>query len=220
METYEHYELIKLIKKKIFDTHKKIVMVDGELKYEKSTSWKSDRKNLTEKQIEMLEDIDGWNLADKDYVDYKITEVLNASKTSSFPRNYSLPSVTQPSAPPSNIITPITSTNNSQITRYLCNGKKMTGQEYLFFHPGLILQKDSVILEYMIYTETPLESETVLTMKNVLNNTTTKLATIPVSQNKLLIAETKHKTEETSVVVLSMKGAKITNITLQLKVLN
>lgn len=213
----ETYEIMKIIKKKIFDSHKKIVMVDGELRYEKSNSWKNDRKNLTEKQIEILEENDGWNIADKDYVDYKITEILGMSKTSSLPRNFI------PSAPPlssTQNISTISTNNNQIITRYFCNGKKNTGQEYLFFSPGLILQKDSVILEYMVFTETPFESETILTMKNVLNNNSTKLATFAISQSKLFISEAQHKIEENSVVVLSIKGTKITNITLQLKVLN
>lgn len=209
----ETYEMIKIIKKKIFDSHKKIVIVDGEPRYEKSNSWKADRKNLTEKQIELLEENDGWNIADKDYVDYKITEILGQNKMpSSLPRNL------LPSAPPSPNVN--NTTNNQIITRYFCTVKKNTGQEYLFFSPGLILQKDSVILEYMIFTDSPFESETVFTMKNVLNNNNTKLTTFTPSPNKLFIAEVKHKIEENSVVVLSIKGTKLSNITLQLKVLN
>lgn len=196
-------EVIKVIKRKLFEPHKKISFnSEGEKFYESSKSWAEDRKKLTNIDKDLLDEIDGWNLADKDYVDFKIKEQLySVNHLGNFATlTHEVGNKNAPSAP-----------IKMESRFFSFNSPNSTNDIMEFFVPGIILKKNWIISEFMLFTELPFEKDTVLSIKNVVNNTEAKLATINASNNKTFTAEPNYKLEETSVIILSIKLFKPSN---------
>lgn len=65
-------DILKIVKSKIFEPKKKLVFDSlGNINFVNCENWKEEQNRLTEENKAILNDGDGWNLADKDYVNLK-----------------------------------------------------------------------------------------------------------------------------------------------------
>lgn len=188
-------ELLKLIKKKLFEPRKKIVQDGGVKAIADSQNWVKERQFIDPSDISFLEESDGWNVADKDYVDYKITELQHKI-------NYT------PSAPT------FPSLNKSIIfSSGIFDVDTMT-----FFSPGIVLKKGWVITEVTIFNEVPFEEEIVLSVKNITDSKSTQISKIKPNKQQILSAEAKYKVDSNRAVVFSIKTANKLKLNLQLTI--
>lgn len=188
-------ELLKLIKKKLFEPRKKIVQDGGVKAIADSQNWVKERQFIDPSDISFLEESDGWNVADKDYVDYKITELQHKI-------NYT------PSAPT------FPSLNKSIIfSSGVFDTDTMT-----FFSPGIVLKKGWVITEVTIFNEVPFEEEIVLSVKNITDSKSTQISKIKPNKQQILSAEAKYKVDSNRAVVFSIKTANKLKLNLQLTI--
>lgn len=201
--------MLKIVKRKMFEPRKKIVYdTDGkQLLADSSTAWLADRQNLTAEELDMIEEGDGWNCADKDYVNYKIAELQQLIKNTA----------------PTPIATATTTTNSTK-SIFFSVGEESTEQSIVFFAPGLLLKKNWTILEFTIFSNIILEDDSTLSMKEVVDGgKLTTISKIKTHGKQLLSAESKHKISDVAkVVIFIIKFAKqptvIPKISLQITV--
>lgn len=194
-------ELLKLIKKKLFEPRKKIVQDGGVKAIADSQNWVKERQFIDHSDISFLEESDGWNVADKDYVDYKITELQHKI-------NYT------PSAPPSVQPSVQPSVNKSIIfSSGVFDTDTMT-----FFSPGIVLKKGWIISEVTIFNEVPFEDEIILSIKNITDTKSTQISKIKPNKQQILSAEAKYKVDSNRAVVFSIKTANKLKLNLQLTI--
>lgn len=202
--------LLSLIKKKLFETRKKIVLDDlGNRCLSDSTSWLKERSILKPEEIELLEKSDGWNVADKDYVDFKCSELYGK-----FIQSSSLPSA--PMLPSTSLTVSNTSTNK---TVFFCIGEILE-DSIVFFSPGLFLKKNWNITEFTLVSDC-FDDEISLFMKNINDTTKSSLVSKIKSNGKqqVLFGETKYKVESNKAVLFEIKPrSKTSKISLQITV--
>lgn len=142
-------EILKIIKTKLFEPRKKIVF-DAHGKKILTDLVTYDRKNIDAQSS--LEG-DGWNVADKDYVDYRISEALKK--------------IHYPSAPPiHDIALPAAKLQSAQKTVLVSCGE-VDGEYISFFNPGLVLKRGWNILDFTLFSDTPFEDDVTLYVKTV-----------------------------------------------------
>lgn len=185
-------QIIKIIKQKLFEPKKKIIFNTEGTKMLTDLQYFDDKKNINETDLKILEDGDGWNVADKDYVDLKISELYKFVKT--------IP----PTAPSHSEIVNKSSLNNTQKTIFVANGV-MDGENMIFFAPGLIIKKNWNISDFTLFFDNVIEDELVLVVNNVFENKTTQISKIKTTGKQIFSAEAKYKVDSAKVIVFQIK---------------
>lgn len=119
--------ILRLIKKKLFEPRKRVVNDVYGSKIVENAPEGATVTGLSEKDIEIFGDVDGWNVADRDYVDYKIALALSNKTKAPAP----LPPIVQ-----KEVIAPV---NKSSSTIF--ESSKFENNECFFFKPGFTLYK-------------------------------------------------------------------------------
>nr|UOX61046.1 MAG: hypothetical protein DiTV3a_F4ORF9 [Diabrotica toursvirus 3a] len=187
--------LLNLIKQRIFEPRKKIIYTsNGRKMLENAVDWKLERKHILEKDLEILEESEGWNVADKDYVEYKITELYHKILSSNSGMTMA------PSAPHINK------------TVFLCTTDVVDSNSVTFYNPGLFLNKGWSIINFTIFSSLPLDLEASLMMQDMGEKDKTQIISskLKFSGKQLLNAECNQKLSSSKVVtmILSFNNGK------------
>lgn len=208
----DNLQILKIVKCKLFEPRKKIIFdTDGKkMLVDSTSSWFSERQHLTQEDLKLLEEREGWNLADKDYVDFKISEL---SKISPVPSSSILlptisasrPSASLPSAPPA----PPAEIVPSKRTRtvFFSPGNKI-GDIVAFFTPGLVMKKGWMIVEFTIFHEIPNDNELCLTIKNMIDSKGVVVSKFKNNNKHILTADTKFKIDTVKAAVFELGSDK------------
>lgn len=199
-------EVLKIIKKKLFEPRKKIVfdttgkriLVDCPLK---------DRYNNVSNDGDILEDAEGWNVADKDYVDLKFSELYKLIQ-------YSPPA---PSAPPIHSPSKKQIQSSTQTVVFFETGKNI-GDTITFFSPGIFMQKNWVISGFSILGENVFEEDVIFYMKYFGDTKPVQLSKMKITGQQLIVSDGKHKIDQTKPVVFLIKSIKPITFTVNLQV--
>lgn len=151
----EPIELLKIIKRKLFEPHKKIIY-NTEGKKFFVDSLPSDPPQQTDSD-EFMEMYNGWNVADKDYVNYKINELSKEIRL--FKDKYvqidtssgNVSSKISPSAPPAPTFEKSTEAQKFKTMVYMKGVKDIKTKKYVF--DTLLLKEGSIINEKHIYVQ-------------------------------------------------------------------
>lgn len=219
-------EILKLVKRKMFEPRKKIIFdLLGNRKLETSLNWASDRQLQTEyiqkeKDLKILEECEGWNVADKDYVDFKISEAIKQNKQEilSIANSIAHPIPSAPSLEPA----PSTSLKKSLFSSSspVCNhnytfiyspGIISAENVISFFSPGIVIKKGWTITDFTLFCDSPLEEEIVLVLYGVQDLKSTQLSKIKLQNKQVMSAETKHKFDTNRPIIFNIKLPKMTN---------
>lgn len=129
--------ILSIIKNKLFLPKQRYVLNNGYKEFaDAGRNWAVYRENLSYKELKDLENADGWDVADKDYVDNKILEVIY-----------------RPSAP---ILT----------STILYSQGILEKDKLSFFNPGLLIQSGWILKEIIIISDGPYESDMTLYIKS------------------------------------------------------
>ena len=188
----ETTELLKLIKMKIFDTRKKFFVNNlGQRELISSgPTWFSERLQLSKEDQNILEAADGWNVADKDYVDSKISEFANYV-------------FHQPSAP-------------LKMCIILHSIGIVEKDKLLFFSPGLLIKKGWVLKEINILSGNTHEHDMSLFIKT--DQTSTLLSKISANGKHILSADVNHQFESLKSIIFEIVSPKHISCSLQITI--
>lgn len=188
-------QILKIIKHKLFEPKKKIIFNTEGTKILTDLQYYDDKKNINETDLKLLEDSDGWNVADKEYVDSKISELYKFVKT--------IPP-TVPTAPSQLDIMSKTNNVSPQKTIFVSTGI-MEGENMIFFNPGLIIKKNWNISDFTLFFDSVIEDELILIVNNVFENKTTQISKIKTTGKQIFSAEAKYKVDASKVIVFQIK---------------
>lgn len=193
-------QLLKLIKMKIFAPKKKFIFDSDGIKHTADAKRFGEDRALSPKDAELLEEIDGWNLADREYVDYKISELYTRIQQA-------------PSAPPlepsgSSFGSLLSGKNNFEKNSVKCMFSPgiVSEDRITFFEPGLVFKKGSVMIEFTLFVNVSFDEELVLSVRNVIDDRTVQISKIKTAGKNIISAESKYKTDAHKVVVFELKS--------------
>lgn len=204
-------EILRLVKRKLFEPKKKIIYnANGDkLIVEKKLGDSTMSLNILDKEI--LQENDGWNLADRDYVDQKISEInkqmLHVTNLSA-----NIP----PSAPKLDLFD-----NKKTSCKYVFLSKGIEGPDgnILFFNPGLIVKKNTILLECYFITDLPVETLE-FSIFSSLDNKLVFSSKIKQIEENVFNSKINLKTDSLKNLIIKVKGcSKPLNINLQFVVL-
>lgn len=191
-------EILKIVKRKIFESRKKIIF-DASGKRMFVDTWTGDK--VHPQDVKLIEEGDGWNLADKDYVDFKVSELYKNIQYSS-----------TPSAPQQEM---------KQTTVFISNGintSTNTENVITFFNPGILLKKNWYIIDFTIICDVPVEDDLTLSLKNISDSKFIQLSKIKMSSKNLFVAESNYKVDNTKAVVFQLKSTKVSKYDFSLQI--
>lgn len=206
-------EILKLVKRKLFEPRKKLIFdTEGKRILADSLTWINERENLLGDDMKAVEEGDGWNVADKTYVDYRISELYKI--------------IQQPSAPFPEIIPQTSSASTKNTTVVIAPKTVFFSQGIInddvltFFVPGLVLKKNWNIVEFTIFNENTFDEDVTLSMKTIVDSKITQISKIKSSGKHVVSAEVKQKIDSVKAVVFQLKTLKpsVSRISLQITV--
>lgn len=202
-------EILKIVKSKLFESRKKITIDDyGKRILENITNW----EKINEKDTSILKDLEGWNVADKDYVDLRVNEIYQkiiSIQPTAPPLENKKNSKTEnklyPNIPP--VLNSIPAPQQKQM--FFCFGESDTNGNIKFFAPGLLLKKGWIITDFNLIFDKTIDEEFILFMKNSSDEKSVQISTINnKSGNSLFSAETNLKIDITRAVLFEIKMSK------------
>lgn len=204
-------EVLTTLKRKIFEPKKKIIFDScGNKMTQNSVFWYDDRKNVNEEDLKILEECDGWNVADKDYVDNKCAEILRKV-------NYEI----VPNANTHIANKELTKKSFSKSFMYSTGSTGATNEFALeFFHLGLLLKPGCTISAFTLFFEAPIDEEFTFVVRNAIDKKESQIAKIKTNNNQYFTAESKYKVDKDSIVNLVLKSIKqMKPVTMALQIL-
>lgn len=190
-------EILKIVEKKLFESKKKLIYdTSGNKSLSPSQNWKNERKFVSVSDLNLLEENDGWNVADRDYVNSKISDVMATLQH-------------MPSAPPMTAVS--NSKNTNSIIIFRSDGLQ-TSQTVTFFNSGLFLKKNWNITEIVITCDAVLDKEVFVSMRNIDNEKLEQLCKYKSNPSKKsVIIGLKYKVPEIKTVTIELNSDKIPN---------
>lgn len=206
-------EILKLVKRKLFEPKKKIVYDVNGNKILALKKFGDSSMSLSEIDSNLLAENDGWNIADKDFVESKILD-LNKQIL----QLTNMTAMCPPSAPKLELLEKKSNSNKFMLVSRgeLSNNEDDTIN---FFYPGLILKKNTVILDCIIVPSNPLETFDFI----ILNNQDNKILFEQKIKNvgtDVIGCKISHKLDSVKNIIFKIKGViKPTTINLQIYIL-
>lgn len=193
-------ELLRLVKKKIFEPKKKIIFdTEGNKILTNTQYYDNNNKNISINDLKILSESDGWNVADKDYVDLKISELYKFVKT--------IP----PTAPNHSDLVKQFPTNNSTIQKSIqktifSSVGVIDGENIVFFSPGLVLKKNWNISDFTIFFDNIIEEELYLVVNNIIESKITQISKIKTNgKQQIFSADAKYTVDSSKVIIFQIK---------------
>ncbi|QIH04930.1 hypothetical protein [Dasineura jujubifolia toursvirus 2a] len=212
-------EMLKLVRRKMFEPRGKIIF---DTFGNKQLSYCFDRNNNQTDHVganqddshltDIIKSCEGWNVADKDYVDYKVTEVLHTIQN----LQQKISSTSQiPTAPPlidtkkslsmfDNSKQTIQNTNKT----IMFSSGDLIDNEVIFFTNGLVLKKGWSITDITIFSSIGLEQELLVSINSLTENKTSQISKIKPQSKQILSAELKYKIENHKAVTFKVLCSK------------
>jgi hypothetical protein len=200
-------QLIEIIKRKIFDTKKEIVTDPKTgIRSLSDISEKQLHDNLDPETRKYIEEADGWDLADKEYVNKKVKDVTD-SIVKDFTKYISdTPSTISGKQRGKNL------SNNSNSYVITCKGELQKGT-VLFFEPGILL-KECFISDIIIVSSEDFNGEFRLNKiepSKEKENKTTVFSISKISSNIATSGEIKIKFDKAKIMYFELEGPVINN---------
>ncbi|CCA61380.1 hypothetical protein AV955_gp023 [Diadromus pulchellus ascovirus 4a] len=173
--------ILNIVKTKLFEPRKKVVNTVGGKKITlPSPNGEVNNQTLEENEKSIFEIVDGWNVADRDYVEWRVSEALRGKGAA-------------PSAPAPNT------------TNFYCSADVVDGVANLFY-PGVVLKSGTVIDELSVVCDSPSQEDAVLSVK--VNNETKTTHKIKFGNKAVYAAAVGINIDANSCVSFVLKFAK------------
>lgn len=187
-------EILKIVERKLFEPKKKLIYdTSGNKSLSPSQNWKNERRFISDSDLNLLEENDGWNVADREYVNSKINDVMTTLQHI-------------PSAPPMVVSN---SKNSNSIIMFRSEGIQ-NSQIITFFNSGLFLKKNWNITEIVITCDAILDKEVFISLRNIDNEKTEQLCKYKSNPaKKSVIIGLKYKVPEIKTVTIELNSDKV-----------
>lgn len=197
--------LLRLIKFKIFAPKKKFVFDSDGVRHLTDSKKNSNDKNLNSEDSDLLEEIDGWNLADREYVDFKISELY--TRIQQAPSAPPLEAVNQTTSAFSSLLSGKNSGSSSNQVKCMFSPGIISEDKITFFDPGMVFKKGSVMTEFTLFVGVSFDEELILSVRNVIDDRTVQISKIKTTGKNIISAESKYKTDVHKVLVFELKSS-------------